>query len=117
MKDVTLVFLNPPDELRRRWKVQRDCSRRGYTTDQVLAELDRGEPDSEAFIRPQRRHADLVVSFKLPDATDGLDQTHLEPGCNSPRICALSAWASSRSALSCSAPSLSLGCGLTCRAR
>ena len=44
----------PPEELRRSWKVQRDCSRRGYTTDQVLAELDRREPDSEAFIRPQR---------------------------------------------------------------
>jgi phosphoribulokinase len=40
------VFLNPPEELRRRWKVQRDCSRRGYTTDQVLAELDLREPDS-----------------------------------------------------------------------
>jgi len=35
------VFLAPPEDLRRKWKVQRDCSRRGYTTDQVLAELDR----------------------------------------------------------------------------
>jgi phosphoribulokinase len=57
------VFLNPPEEIRRQWKVQRDCTRRGYTTDQVLAELDRREPDSEAFIRPQRRYADIVVSF------------------------------------------------------
>ena len=53
----------PPEELRRKWKVQRDCSRRGYTTDQVLSELDRREPDSEAFIRPQQRYADIVVSF------------------------------------------------------
>ena len=61
MRDVydVRVFLAPPEELRRRWKVQRDCSRRGYTTDQVLAELDRREPDSEVFIRPQRRHADM----------------------------------------------------------
>lgn len=72
------VFLNPPEELRRRWKVQRDCSRRGYTTDQVLAEIDRREPDSEAFIRPQRRFADLVVSFMLPDGTGEQDQTHLD---------------------------------------
>jgi phosphoribulokinase len=69
------VFLAPPEELRRRWKVQRDCSRRGYTTDQVLAELDRREPDSEAFIRPQQRFADIVVSF-LP--CDGSDQEHLD---------------------------------------
>ncbi len=58
------VYLDPPEELRRQWKVQRDCSRRGYTTDQVLSELDRREPDSEAFIRPQRHHADIVVSFQ-----------------------------------------------------
>jgi phosphoribulokinase len=29
------VYLAPPEDLRRRWKVQRDTSRRGYTTDQV----------------------------------------------------------------------------------
>ncbi len=70
------VFLNPPEELRRQWKVTRDCSRRGYTTDQVLAELDRREADSEAFIRPQRRHADMLVTF-LPPASDDHDPTHL----------------------------------------
>jgi phosphoribulokinase len=47
------VYLDPPEDLRRRWKVQRDCWRRGYTTDQVLDELDRDEADAEAFIRPQ----------------------------------------------------------------
>ena len=55
--------------------MQRDCSRRGYTTDQVLAELDRREPDSQSFIRPQQRWADIVVSF-LP-ADDGR-QEHLD---------------------------------------
>jgi phosphoribulokinase len=69
MFDVS-VYLNPPEELRRRWKVARDCSRRGYTTNQVLAELDRREPDSEAFIRPQRHHADMVVSFQAGPSSD-----------------------------------------------
>jgi phosphoribulokinase len=55
------VYLDPPESLRRQWKVDRDCSRRGYTTNEVLADLDRREPDSEAFIRPQRRHAHMVV--------------------------------------------------------
>lgn len=71
------VFLNPPEELRRRWKVQRDCSRRGYTTDEVLAELDRREADSEAYIRPQRRHADMLVAFTPTDGDDH-DQEHLD---------------------------------------
>jgi phosphoribulokinase len=70
------VYLDPPEELRRHWKVQRDCSRRGYTTDQVLSELDRREPDSEAHIRPQRHHADIVVSFQPP--AGGGDQEHLD---------------------------------------
>src|SRR5919205_300855 len=64
------VYLAPPEELRRKWKVQRDCSRRGYTTDEVLAELDRREPDSAAFIRPQERYADMVVSFMPGDSSD-----------------------------------------------
>jgi len=64
------VYLNPPEEIRRRWKVTRDCSRRGYTTDQVLSELDRRERDSEAFIRPQRHYADMVVSF-MPGRLEG----------------------------------------------
>jgi phosphoribulokinase len=70
MRDVydVRVFLAPPEDLRRKWKVDRDCSRRGYTTDQVLAELDRREHDSAAYIRPQVRHADLVVSFMPGEA-------------------------------------------------
>jgi len=60
------VYLAPPEELRRRWKVARDTTRRGYTTDQVLTELDTREPDSAEFIRPQERHADMVVAFQPP---------------------------------------------------
>jgi len=69
------IYLDPPEDLRRHWKVQRDCTRRGYSTDQVLAELDRREPDSAAFIRPQRRHADMVVSFRAGERDD---QEHLD---------------------------------------
>jgi phosphoribulokinase len=63
------VYLDPPESLRRQWKVDRDCSKRGYTTDQVLDDLDRREPDSAAFIRPQRMHADMVVC-RQPNAQD-----------------------------------------------
>ncbi|MEJ7793230.1 MAG: hypothetical protein WKF65_14760 [Gaiellaceae bacterium] len=85
------VFLAPPEELRRRWKVNRDCTKRGYTTDQVLAELDKREDDSVSFIRPQERYADLVVSFtsssdRNPDhldaeltLRDGLPNPDLSP--------------------------------------
>ena len=70
------VYLAPPEDLRRRWKVRRDTSRRGYTTDQVLKELDKRERDSAEFIRPQERHADMVIAFQTPDGNgdpDALD--------------------------------------------
>jgi phosphoribulokinase len=60
--DIT-VFLGPPEDIRRGWKIGRDTGERGYTREQVLKELDRREPESERFIRPQRRHADIVVRF------------------------------------------------------
>jgi phosphoribulokinase len=69
------VYLAPPEELRREWKLKRDSTKRGYTEEQVLAELDRREPDSEAFIRPQKARADLVVCFQ-PGAADDAD--HLD---------------------------------------
>ncbi len=64
------VFLAPPEELRLKWKLQRDSTKRGYTEDEVKADLAKREPDSAQFIRPQERHADLVVSFKEPDDGD-----------------------------------------------
>lgn len=60
--DVT-VFLDPPEEIRHQWKVQRDTAKRGYTAEQVVADLVRREPESAAYIRPQRKHADIVARF------------------------------------------------------
>ena len=60
--DIT-VYLDPPEDIRRRWKIRRDCAERGYTPEAVLAELDRREPDSAAYIRPQRQWADIAIRF------------------------------------------------------
>ncbi|MGH3874705.1 MAG: phosphoribulokinase [Pseudonocardiaceae bacterium] len=60
--DIT-VYLDPPEAIRRDWKVKRDTTKRGYTPEQVLAELDKREPESAEFIRPQRAVADIVVRF------------------------------------------------------
>ena len=60
------VFLAPPEELRREWKIKRDTAKRGYDKDQVLAELDKREADSESFIRPQK--AALVL---FPGVAEG----------------------------------------------
>jgi len=57
------VYLDPEEDLRREWKLRRDCAKRGYAPEEVLAELRRREPDAAAFIRPQRREADIVIRF------------------------------------------------------
>jgi phosphoribulokinase len=62
------VYLAPPESLRTSWKVKRDTRKRGYTEEQVLEQLRMREDDSEAYIRPQRQWADVVVSFYPPDA-------------------------------------------------
>lgn len=57
------VFLDPPEELRERWKIRRDSVLRGYTPDQVRAEMARRRADAVEFIQPQRGWADVVVRF------------------------------------------------------
>ncbi|HJU90731.1 MAG TPA: phosphoribulokinase [Gemmatimonadaceae bacterium] len=94
------VFLDPPEAVRRDWKLKRDTTKRGYTIEQVLAELDKREADSRDYIQPQRDFADIVVRFypsedvvgelnvrlvlrptiTHPDLTYLVDETH-SPDC------------------------------------
>ena len=71
------VYLAPPESLRSQWKVKRDTLKRGYTPEQVLAELEKREPDSEQFIRPQRQWSDMVVSFYPPEGESEETNGHL----------------------------------------
>jgi phosphoribulokinase len=70
--DVT-VFMDPPEPIRHAWKIARDSTKRGYTREQVVAELARREAESAEFIRPQRANADIVVRFgPLHEPDDGV---------------------------------------------
>ncbi|MBD1910486.1 MULTISPECIES: phosphoribulokinase [unclassified Leptolyngbya] len=66
------VYLAPPEDLRANWKITRDTRKRGYNVDEVLEQLRKREPDSDAFIRPQRQWADVVVTF-YPSETEAKD--------------------------------------------
>jgi phosphoribulokinase len=66
------VFLDPPEELRERWKLLRDSVLRGYTPEAVLAEMARRRPDAVEFIHPQRGWADIVVRFFPTPQSDQL---------------------------------------------
>jgi phosphoribulokinase len=71
------VYLAPPENLRAQWKVKRDTQKRGYTEKQVLAELEKREPDSENFIRPQRQWSDIVVTFYPANTPNEENNGHL----------------------------------------
>jgi len=73
------VFLEPPEDMRKAWKVRRDTTTRGYATAQVLVELEGREPDSRDFIRPQRAYADIVVRFYPPN---GISPEQAGPNLN-----------------------------------
>ena len=74
--DIT-VYLDPPEEIRRSWKLKRDCAERAYTREQVERELARREPDSAAYIRPQRQWADICVRFAPISGRSGQEATPL----------------------------------------
>ena len=57
------VFLDPDPELRIEWKIKRDTSKRGYTREEVVKQLDHRRHDSETYVMPQRDKADMVISF------------------------------------------------------
>jgi phosphoribulokinase len=69
------VWLDPQEELKRQWKLQRDVAKRGYTEEQVYKEIAARQPDVAAYIAPQRHFADLVVRFYRP--ADNRDDAHL----------------------------------------
>ena len=71
------VYLAPPESLRFQWKIKRDTMKRGYSEQQVLAELAKREPDSDQFIRPQRQWSDIVVSFYPPSESSEEENSHL----------------------------------------
>jgi phosphoribulokinase len=74
--DVT-VFLDPPQAVRRHWKMKRDTAVRGYVPDQVIAEIEGGEAEYITYVQPQRAHADIVVRFAPIESRDDPADTPL----------------------------------------
>jgi phosphoribulokinase len=60
------AYLAPEEELRVQWKINRDTAKRGYTPEQVRTSLQKRVYDSEHFIRPQMKYADILVNFYRP---------------------------------------------------
>jgi len=67
------IFLEPEEDLRIKWKIHRDTTRRGYTRDEVLNSLELRSGDSPSYIHPQRTFADIVIQSQKPHGANGSD--------------------------------------------
>jgi len=70
------IYLEPDEDLRIKWKMQRDTRVRGYSQERVSEIIEKRVEDSLNFIQPQRTFADMVVSFYPPESN------HLETGAH-----------------------------------
>lgn len=57
------VYLDPDEELKRSWKIQRDAGKRGYTIEQVMKEIEARQEDIRKHIEPQKEYADIIIRF------------------------------------------------------
>ncbi|WFB48022.1 hypothetical protein [Vibrio coralliilyticus] len=57
------VYMEPKEELRRYWKIQRDMAHRGYTLERIVNQIESRMSDARKYIYPQKDFSDLVISF------------------------------------------------------
>lgn len=69
------VYLDLSNEVKVAWKVQRDMAERGHKYEDVLASIESRRPDFEAYIDPQKQHADVTVEI-LPTQLVDNDKEH-----------------------------------------
>lgn len=75
------IYLDIDEGLRRHFKLKRDVQQRGHTVERVIGSFEKREPDSKRFIRPQSKHADLILSLQPihPRLLEDLDDKHPLP--------------------------------------
>lgn len=61
------IYLDMDERLREHLKIKRDMQQRGYSRDQVVMAIDRRKIDAKKFIKPQKQHADLILSIRAID--------------------------------------------------
>lgn len=59
------IYLDPDERLREFWKISRDTRQRGYSPQEVKAQMEAREEDSRRFVKPQRDWADLTLRLQL----------------------------------------------------
>merc|ERR1719197_555904 len=61
------IYIDIVDEVKFAWKVARDVSERGWTEDQVQADIEKRKPDFAAYVDPQKADADVILRYEPSD--------------------------------------------------
>merc|ERR1711981_1494836 len=61
------IYIDIVDDVKFAWKVQRDVAERGWTEEQVKADIDKRLPDFSAFVDPQKANADVILRYEPSD--------------------------------------------------
>ncbi|MHC1626396.1 MAG: phosphoribulokinase [Methanoculleaceae archaeon] len=57
------IYVDPVPDVKHYWKILRDVNRRGYTEEEVEAEIRERESDYHRFVEPQREVAEAVITI------------------------------------------------------
>ena len=55
------IYLDISDDVKFAWKMQRDMKERGHSEESIKASIEARRPDFEAYIDPQKKHADVII--------------------------------------------------------
>merc|ERR1719373_659780 len=61
------IYIDIVDDVKFAWKVQRDVAERGWTEDQVKADIEKRKPDFAAYVDPQKADADVILRYEPSD--------------------------------------------------
>merc|ERR1712066_462828 len=61
------IYIDIVDEVKFAWKVQRDVAERGWTEEQVKADIEKRKPDFAAYVDPQKANADVILRYEPSD--------------------------------------------------
>lgn len=70
------IYMDTDEELRRFWKIKRDISKRGYSVEKIVEQIEKRIPDAKKYIYPQKKYADFIISYFDPTLKTCLDVSH-----------------------------------------
>lgn len=59
------LYLDISDDVKFAWKMQRDSAERGHSVESIKQSINSRKPDFDAYIDPQKKHADIIIQVGL----------------------------------------------------